>query len=835
MPPVLVLDGIVCRPYLKIPNLFLPMGHRLHPPLRRDAVARLLASQPDQITWLIPKMKVRGFEVQSIADKSFRPMADWIDYVIDHESESLRAWVASHQFDFEHFVCTDEVERKQTKAPPTPPPVEAPVAPIDPSGKVPEITVTKKKIRKKKPKEKSRLAFTAPAAKGPDHEKLQIRLRELELQFQESDEPIDSPKRAEIWREMAVANADLDHHYDSAVCWVNALWSADEPPGPWVEQWLTCQQHGASVGKLPPEMLDDETLDAVLAAEAPGSSHPNLIAAYLVWASRLDSLPTFLSARRSELAQYLQKQEGFLPIRAAWLAWHAMYRMSGNDVLMLARARDRLLERLFRQGLTPEFDMAAFMRTGDAGVGDRFRTLRDQLVELHAAAIDWIVEPVIASNPQTKRYADLIFTYALARLGEEQRCKEMLERVGETLDGRDLIHRWAFHAFRLRIEQTLAGEATQGQLSEELLQELEMMDREDRYKLDRLRQRMRILEPHVRIDPYRNWHRRFADDLSRELTMLQNVVDGDELRTRIDAIMAKHRREWIRILPVALQLSPRVGEQFACSLLDKVPKTIDKCREAMDKALLLQRALHIAANYGHVHLVHQFVSSLIAALPAIFTQYLELESQNAEIKEKTEAAEALLTQSFRGLRKLGMRDEIGRMYGTVAKLVEKHSTRKAKSKAPRDRADQVSRSQRLLLCVAAGWYYFGENEQAQKITDRVRVLLKDGGLRPIDQKDLTCAYLGAVSQAPIDESLERVKQILAAGKLGSPTFPRIGDSMTTCSHFSISQLDVVEAAVLSLISEDFSISSEARRWLDEDEFLVRSRIHREMRQASGEK
>ncbi len=53
-PPVLVLDGAGYRSYLRLTNLFLPVGTRLHPPLRRDAVARLLASDPERITWLVP-------------------------------------------------------------------------------------------------------------------------------------------------------------------------------------------------------------------------------------------------------------------------------------------------------------------------------------------------------------------------------------------------------------------------------------------------------------------------------------------------------------------------------------------------------------------------------------------------------------------------------------------------------------------------------------------------------------------------------------------------------------------------------------------------------------
>ena len=59
----------------------------------------------------------------------------------------------------------------------------------------------------------------------------------------------------------------------------------------------------------------------------------------------------------------------------------------------------------------------------------------------------------------------------------------------------------------------------------------------------------------------------------------------------------------------------------------------------------------------------------------------------------------------------------------------------------------------------------------------------------------------------------------------------ITDAMTTASHYSLSQLSVVETALLSLVSDDFTMSEETRRWLDEDEYLVRRRLHADVKQA----
>src|SRR3984957_10126753 len=47
-PPAIPLENALgFKPYWKLPNLFIPVGRRLHPTLRRDAVRKLLADDPD--------------------------------------------------------------------------------------------------------------------------------------------------------------------------------------------------------------------------------------------------------------------------------------------------------------------------------------------------------------------------------------------------------------------------------------------------------------------------------------------------------------------------------------------------------------------------------------------------------------------------------------------------------------------------------------------------------------------------------------------------------------------------------------------------------------------
>src|SRR5262249_21084237 len=105
-PPVLPLENALgFKPFWKLPNLFLPVGRRLHPTLRRDAVRKLLADDPDQVVWLYPD--AGSFTPANVPDSSFRSLEDCVDYVINTEQQPLAAWIEATRFDFDHFVCKD--------------------------------------------------------------------------------------------------------------------------------------------------------------------------------------------------------------------------------------------------------------------------------------------------------------------------------------------------------------------------------------------------------------------------------------------------------------------------------------------------------------------------------------------------------------------------------------------------------------------------------------------------------------------------------------------------------------------------------------------------------
>jgi hypothetical protein len=822
-PPVLVLNAEEFRVYPNIPNLYVPAARRIHPQLQNNAIANLLASDRNSVTWLFPSGE-RGFTPESMPDIAFHPLRDWVTYILEREGQHLNAWMESNQFDFESFVCHEDKKKKPAKKEQA----DKPKSAKKPQTKSRTSTLTSiPDLPDSEPHDESpqlRSENYSPTALRDDQ--IRQQLREQELLFSASDATLDSEERRHMWQEMGILNAHLKHRHDTTICWSNVLWEDKRISESDSDNWLSCEQ--AASGRK------DATLDNLGTLLTRKDSQPmaaSLVSALLINAVAKQENTEQLVGKLDKITQFLIQQERYLPVRTAWLAWHAVFQLSAGDVLGLARARDRALERLHEQGLTPEFDLASFMRAAGDDDSDRYRALREHVLKLQQLVSNWIREPELGKNPKTKAYSGMIFAFALARIGETSEAERLLQSSYNALRTDDPGHMWIRDAYEQRVTQVLKGESASRPLDPILQDELEDLERITKYKVDRLRQHSMILEPHERIDPYRRWHGRYDDELSKQLALLSDITNLVELSEQLSELFRdqprRNQSDQVRVLSAYLELSPRLGEAFAAEGIKAVLPLLNSSTDCVEKAQLLERALYIAAHFGRSDSVYAFVQSFEESLPQIVDEYLTLEvMHNPPNKEKVDMIESLFNQSFRGLRKLGMRDEIGRLYGQVHDLVKAHKG-KSKRKRGQGKPEDKARPMRLLLSVAAGWFYFGNDDLGLEIADEVRQLLFKEELPPIEQRNLACAYVTAIGQAPAEEALARIEELYKPKK----SIKKIEDNMTTSSHFSLSQIDLIEATVLALVSDDFSLNAETRRWLDEDEFLVRRRIHQDVRSA----
>ncbi|MCI0456773.1 MAG: hypothetical protein L0Z62_07325 [Gemmataceae bacterium] len=396
---------------------------------------------------------------------------------------------------------------------------------------------------------------------------------------------------------------------------------------------------------------------------------------------------------------------------------------------------------------------------------------------------------------ETEAYAHLILAFGLARLGEGQIARELHARAREVLSGGDEVHTSLLQAFSHRIRQALEGKPPSGPFPREQLEYLEAMDSIARYKVDRLRQYSRILEPHEEINPYRTWQVRFIDELDQKLATLRDLIDSSELKKTVGSLLeqtrgqsAEERLRRARVVREALGVAPRLEEAFARELLDEVLPACKTLEDAMAKAdasekgnLLMEQAellakgIFVAAHFDQVAHAQQLVSRFQTLLGTLHSA------------GGLHILAWLAGQYLRGLRRLGLRDELRSLLNKVAGVVSGGKPL-AELRKQKDREPIL----RTLLQVASGWYSIGMEGEARPFIEEARTLLYAGELNPREQTKLACVYASTLGQAPLDLARLYIDEMFEK-------LQRIYDTFTSNTHYSLSRLDVIESVVLAIL------------------------------------
>jgi hypothetical protein len=848
-PPELTLRGEAYKSYLKMSNLFLPAGKGLHPPLRRDMVRKLLADDPAKVFWLAP-LGDGAFRPETLPEDAFRPLMDWVDYVLDHEQEALQAWVQASQFDFEAFVCEEDAPAKPKKPPSDRSRIGRKKGGTDDATEtlaIPKIDYVDKSRHSEVEKETITESFTVEKAE-PDA--LRRRLLELEERFIALEGELDAPERQAMWPQLASLNAATDAPEEAGICWLHALWGAESVSEEWAWQWF-CAEAAAvpvrpergwhnrswasrlSTAPNKDRAIDSDDLEKLLTLSEPAAADVRGLAAYVVWALRRESPPQAIQKRLNVLHRFLEAHENLLQVRAAWLVWS---HLSHGDVLALARARDRLLERLFHGGLRPEQDLPAFLCFAGRTTGKRSQGLGQWLSRMAEKAREWIGKQgpewtTQTCTPRTREYSDLLFAYGLARMGERDAYLLLRDRASRVLGEEDVAHFMLLQGFTYRIQQALDGKTSSGSLPSQMLDDLEKL-RADRkvqkehnpqapdyaYMVERMRELSRVFEPDQKVDPYRHLTA-IASPLDAALATLPDVTDKADAVDRVHRLLKgvakgdRGKKERNRVVRAGLDLAPRVGEEFARAMLNEAVTLYDAQAGTSDPNLLvdqivplLEKSLFVAAHFDSIEHIPPLVTR--------FRALLQAQQDAPELR----TLDAVANQCFRGLRKLGMRDEVNQLLQQTADAV----LRGQDVNNAETLSEVGGSAMRSLLYVAAGWLHFGQERKAEPVLRAARAVLFRNELPGKEQSALACAYVAAAGQAAPETAQKRLQEVFERVE-------NVRDSFWTNNYYSQSQLRLIEAIVLAVVSDDFTRGAAARRWLDDDEYLVRRRIHKDYR------
>lgn len=770
-------------------NLFVPVGLTIEPPLRRDRLRTWLAADADLVTWLEPTDK--GFARFSIEDASFKPLSEWVDYVIDGAADTLDAWVRGATFELEPFVAAAEAAPAVGKG--ERPPDEEQKQRAKPRGRAAAEPRAPVAAQVEAPRTGVAVAVEVPRTPS----ELEALVTREEGAFLELEARADSVERQQAWARLSELYARVQRPRDAGMSWAHAAWEASGPTA------VALAQRWAETSGT--------KFDALLSEKTPNVEQTRAAAAYLL-SQALSGAPV---TRLADWTVFFDKFGDDLDVRSFWLARFALSTLAGGDALGLARARDKALSRLQR-GLSLDRDVPRVMRvTGSSVAGgagtERALRVATQLEGLLKAFDETPRKrsPVEAPPHLTRAYVGFEFAWGFARLGVAERARALrdqsmavLEKVAATTDPKDTnppVHRYLMRAFSARIDQALEGVSPETPLGAEINGQLPALEPFQRYKVDRLRQFSHVLEPQERLDATSDFFRAHQSHGAEELAALRGMKEPAELLKGINeraAVAADPQlpvEERARLLDGLLDFLPSVPESHALPLLQRFVALSD-AMPARLRAMLYEDALKVAGHFGRTALVKQLVSSLGRLFSELGADGM------AELG-------TTLVAGVRSLRRVGLRDEAGELLQRASAVLKGEDTK-----------TQLAR-----LGLAGGLAYLGQTAQAQPIIDDALARLARGesGLVPVDRLKLTRFTARALGHLPTEVALPGLMRL-------AQQLPWVTDAFNTNSHFCLSLVDFADALVLGHVGDDLTLNEATRRFLEEDEYLVRRRVHRDV-------
>jgi cellulose synthase operon protein C len=831
-PPALDLDAEAYLPAPQIPDLYVPVGMAIDPPLRPSRVRELLAAEPEQVVWLAPSgdegqrgrdfdraTSSPGFVRERVAESGFAPLSEWVDYLIGAHTEALEPWLRSGVFDLDAYVALDvewaegvTPERKPERKPryepqPRSTPAREPArsyesTPLDPGPDEDDGTL-------------AALASLAPVELPRNA--VELRLAALEREFCQLDRPLDDPERGPRWAELGNLQAALQRSREAGLCWSRALWERAEPSGPtptalarrWVDSEATMLGYSSGAQLLGivdviPSDLDEQMVRALAAAVVLAELEQR-------HADAIRTIPAITGAQLTGLQRFVSQHAARLDLRTLWLARSALARLAGDDRLALFQTRDLIMASL-REGVGLARNVPTFVRThsadggkdGDATdlnlLGDELQRIRGEYLATKRSR-----STIESTHPEelTHAYVRLVFAWGLARLGRPQEARTELDAATRLLGGRlgergDPVHKAAFAAYAARVQQALDGLLPGAPLSPDAggpIALREALSGIDRFKYDRLVQVSRILAPRQDVDAFEKWAHR--DD--EPFAGLALLTQPERLASLFDQTLAdlhKHGPEpraqalseifeYLEALPEPLAV-PRL--LLAIDSISEVPLAA--------RPRLLRSAMLVAGYYDRADLVDRAVAAIAAS--------------DAELLAEQPAAYAeLLTRCAPILRRNAHEAEL---VGLLARIEQRVA----------DDASLHGVTARLHL--AAGFAALGQPSRVQPAFAAAHALLPELAGVPTHYQTLLREIAGALGRSSPGQAIAGARALLE--RLATTT-----DSMSTNSHFCLAVIQLMEAVVLSLASEDLALSEWARRWVEEDEHLLHRRIHRDLSSA----
>jgi hypothetical protein len=834
------------QPDSRLPWLFVPAGFALRPAVRVNELAREFAQGEARIVWV--EATEGGVAVHAVAESAFRPLADQVEYAAAQRVVLAAPLPPEAPFAFARFALQVETTIDLV---PDPEPAEAPEPEPEEESKDDPGWVSKSVGRvldwvrrrradreptdlEKTPRPEPRKRTVPEREPGRVEQKLAsadallhghdwaARRHELESRLVKDLPRLSPDRRATRWAELAGVYAATGQWQDAAVCWTNAIWDRPDPPEAWFEHWASAECRAARRG----ERTGD--LDRWLGE--PGRPGTGRVVAALaaLYGARPTPAPQFAAALPRVLA-ILEQQFDDIPVRAAWLARLAVARSCDGDALGVARWRDRLIRRLHDRGPGLDLDEPSFLRFRGRTAPERFHDAQDWLDRVRARVPAWlerIAEGVpglqavgLASETKaTAQYAQLMFAWGLGALGERASVRDIAARARKELSGvtgprvDPAGHAFLGDLFLHRIKEASEGHAPKPGLPAELQARHEKLPLFARYSADRLRDHSRILQPVGRAGAYRGLDLKELwgpDRLGERLSLLGSRTEAAQVNDEARALLAVAAESPAtttvpRIAFALLEVASFLDAPQLEALFELVPTALDWIEPwVQGRWSEAERAGRVARFRARM------LESAFAAASAPAAEHLLRHLTRTAAGGMTTAITAAAPRIFRTARRYGLATP-------TEALVELLDP---------ERGEWAERWQSLgaeQLGLAVGWLVAGNEDAGNRIIDAARKALYLAEPANLQQRTaLALAYADALGFANASIALGRLEEIFQR-------LDRVTVHYSSNCYFTLQPLRLIDTVVRSVVTDDFTLGPAVRAWLDEDEFFIRRRIHRDM-------
>jgi hypothetical protein len=602
--------------------------------------------------------------------------------------------------------------------------------------------------------------------------------------------PIDEPRKLAYWPRLARLHEGLNEPFEALLCRSFAAWLAGPHEAEIVRAWASASTPITPFAVLDRRPTGQEQFDGVRRILALGPD-----------------------SREAAPGAGVAGGARAPPARGVGVAGVARALAEG-DPLMLARARDRLLNRLFHEGVRRDRDLPGVLLRGSAAklgwsateVGSFWEALKA------ASPLDQERFQKVCDDAEAgAAVRHLTLAYALARAGHSEEARAAYHAAGAPKrGGRVGPASGSGRGYAFRVEELLAGKGGASPWPEDLMRAYGRLHPPERVAVDRYRKHSRILEPFERIDPYR--HQRGGSP--PELDRLAATSDGAEARAAFAKLLGKEpSRHDLRALAAGVPMGFRLGADFAATMLGRLlavmPKVAPDGGAAwLDLPELLEATAALetgAALAGQYEKAGEMVR-LLEWLEALF---------RAGSAERCAWMMTALSRSFGWLARMGHAEWAGRLKALTLARVTGNKPLAKFLQTPGLNWPLVLPA---LLRFVPDWHNGERKAEAEAVLGHVRAIVINDSAGAAKRVPLAVAYVRAVGEI----SPGMVPAI--AADFGRPNFASAPDSFP---------MQPAEAALLAMGSDEVASDARLRQVSEEAEFLLRRKIHADYALASG--